>query len=132
MARPLQTIFKTECLVATKIGKTRGGSRGHLLLHPVTTPNSIAGVMRLYILCNRSRRPTKLSLGSVVWIFPLQAGQRNVFVLSRSCSEIHRSMQSSCASREHGHALTQAAFGVSEGVCRQMKQLRRLASVWVR
>lgn len=120
--RLVETIDLTDFVVG-------GRGRENLLLQPVTTPNNIAGVMRLYILCNRSRRPTKLSLGSVVWIFPLQAGQRRVLVLSRSCSEIHRSMQSSCASSEQGHALTQAAFGVSEGVWRQMKQLRRLVSV---
>lgn len=41
-------------------------------------------------------------------------------------------MQSSCASRLHGQALTQTALGVSAGVWRQMKQLRRFGSVWER
>lgn len=95
-------------------------------------PSNMAGVMRLYTLCRRSRRRTNRSLGSVVCIFPLQAGHRNVFVLSRSCSEIQASMQSSCASRLHGQAFTQTALGVSAGVCKQMKQLRRLGSVCVR
>lgn len=129
----MYTQAATRRAASSRTEINRFGGRGyHLLLQPVTTPNNIAGVMRLYILCNRSRRPTKLSLGSVVCIFPLQAGHRSVLVLSRSCSEIHRSMQSSCASSEHGQALTQAAFGVSEGVCKQMKQLRSPVSVWVR
>lgn len=88
--------------------------------------------MRLYTLCSRSRKLMKPSRGSVVLIFPLQAGHRSDLVLSRSCSDIHLSMQSSCASRVHGQAFTQTAFGVSADVCRQMKQFRRLGSVCIR
>lgn len=100
--------------------------------HPVRIPSRIAGVTRLYILCSLSRIPTKRSRGSTVLILPLQAGHRSDFVLSRSCSAIHRSMQSSCASSVQGQAFTQTALGTSVGFCRQMKQLRRLGSVWAR
>lgn len=94
-------------------------------------PKRMAGVTRLYILCILSPKAINRSCGSIVLIFPLHAGHRSEFVLSRSCSAIHVNMQSSCASRVQGHALTQTVFGVSAGLWRQIKQ-ERVASVWAR
>jgi len=92
---------------------------------PLNTRASMMGEAALYWRYRWSRMARKRSKGCSMRMGALQAGHLNPpldRVPEVSISAIHCSMQSSCASRLHGHGFTHVALGVSVSFWRQMKQ----------